>query len=368
MSTIRILHMIGSLNIGGSQSMVMNLYRNIDRNKVQFDFIIDHPTELFFAEEIKKLGGRIYCMPSFNGRNIVKVINKWKEFFVEHNEYKIVHSHIRSYAALYIPIAKRSGLVTIIHSHSTSSGNGIKGFVKSVLQYPLRYQADYFFGCSREAGEWLFGKRVINGNRYFMIQNAVDIEKYQFNSEVRNRYRMDLNVEADAIVFAHVGRFHPAKNHIFLLEVFAAVHSIYMNSILVLVGDGDLRSEIEHKISVLHLESSVRLLGNRSDVSNLLQAADCFLFPSKWEGLPVTVIEAQAAGLPCLISSNVTEDAFISALAMKIPIVNGIECWVDAILNTDFSRKDVSSQIIQSGFDAKTVAEWMSNFYIENCK
>lgn len=361
---IRVLHMIGSLNVGGSQTLVMNLYRNIDRNKIQFDFILDHSNQIYFLEEVKQLGGRIFFLPEFKGKNIFEVTASWRKFFEEHREYKILHSHVRSYASLYIPIAKKFGLKTIIHSHSTSNGSGIKSYIKSVMQYLLRFQADYFFSCSKESGRWLFGKSIVESNRYFIIKNAIDTSIYEFNESLRSKYRNEIMVDFETTVFMHVGRLHEAKNHKFLIEVFYKYNCLHPNSVLVIVGDGDLRSEIEEQIHSLNIEKNVRMLGLREDVQNLLQAADCFLFPSNWEGLPVTVIEAQASGLVSFVSDRVTNDVNVSKLVRYISIENGIEPWVCAIENTDLKRSNVKDQIIDSGFDVKSVVNWLTDFYM----
>ncbi len=154
---IRVLHMIASLEIGGSQSIMMNIYRNIDRSIVQFDFVVDHPEQMYFADEIKCMGGKIYVMPTFRGTNSIEILRKWDSFFERHKEYGIFHCHSRSYAFLLLHVAKRNGLLVIAHSHNTSNGSGVKAAIKKVLQYPLRYQADYYMACSREAGRWRLG-------------------------------------------------------------------------------------------------------------------------------------------------------------------------------------------------------------------
>ena len=173
MKEIRILHMIGCLEIGGSQSMIMNIYRNIDRRIIQFDFVIDKDVKSPLYKEITQLGGKIYKMPKFNGINIIEVQSSWKKFFENHSEYKILHSHVRSYASIYLPVAKRCGVTTIIHSHNTSNGVGFPSLVKKILQFPLRYQADYLFACSKEAGEWLFGKKAIKKDNFKVIYNGI---------------------------------------------------------------------------------------------------------------------------------------------------------------------------------------------------
>ena len=163
---MRVLHMIGSLGIGGSQAFVMNIYRKIDRSKMQFDFIIDHPEYDYYVNEIEEKGGKVFRFKTFKGKNYFSMIKEWDIFFSSHPEYKILHCHVRSYASLFIPIAKKYGVKVIIHSHNDSNGNGLKAFFKYVLQLPLRFQADYYMACSQKAGEWLFGKRICSSNKF----------------------------------------------------------------------------------------------------------------------------------------------------------------------------------------------------------
>lgn len=359
---IRVLHVLGGLERGGAETMVLNLYRAIDRKQIQFDFIIHTKEHQAYYDEIISLGGRIYSFPKFNIKNYFSVKKNWNLFFLKHPEYKILHSHVRSYASLYIPVAKKHGLKTIIHSHSTSNGKGIESLVKKMMQYPLRNQADFFMGCSKEAGEWLFGKKIVNSDKYFMLQNAIDVDAYKYNIEIRTKYRIELGLK-DEMTFIHVGRFHPAKNHVFLLNLFSEIHKRNENTKLVLVGDGDLRPQIERQITNLRIEDSVILTGNRSDVPNLLQAADCFLFPSNWEGLPVTVVEAQASGMPCLISDRITKDVDVSPLVKYLSIDHGVENWVNALEKIDYSRQDVMELIKKAHFDISSTAIWLQNFY-----
>lgn len=304
-------------------------------------------------------------MPTFTGKNVSQVKKAWNEFFINHPEYKILHSHVRSYASLYLPIAKKYGLKTIIHSHSTSNGKGISAVIKRIMQRPLRYQADYLFACSQISGEWLFGKKAIMKSNYKMVPNAINLEKYIYSDTTRNAIRLELNIPESAIVLGHVGRFHEAKNHLFLLDVFNLYKQQHPNSILLLVGDGDLREEIERKIHKLKLESAVVLTGARNDVNKLLSAMDYFVFPSNWEGLPVTVVEAQATGLHCFISDTITHDVEISEIIKYLPINQGAQCWVEAINNTVADKVDVHQKIIAAGFDMKKTSNKMTVFYKE---
>lgn len=359
---IRILCVFGRLNCGGAETMCMNLYRAIDRKRIQFDFVKHTSEKDFYEDEILELGGRIYECPRYIGTNHTRYIGWWKEFFSRHSEHKIVHMHIRSVASICIPVAKKYNRFTIAHSHSTSNGNGFVGFIKTIMQIPVRWQADFFFSCSIKAGEWMFGKRIANSSLHMTIPNAIDTKIYEFSEEIRSKYRHQLGLEGKK-VFIHVGRLHPAKNHDFLLEVFEEVYENDSFSILLLVGAGELYREVKEKISNLGLSDSVKMLGMRDDIPNLLQAADVFLFPSKWEGLPTSVIEAQAAGLPCLISDRITEDVAITDLVIRLPIDQGNDVWILEIEQLDYARKNVIEEIKKAGFDVRKAAQQLANFY-----
>lgn len=357
---IRILQMIGGLNMGGSQAFVMNLYRNIDKSQIQFDFVLDHPNERFFVPEVEKMGAKVYFLPSFNGKNANEVIKSWNHFFEEHKEYRVLHSHIRSYASLYIHVAKKHGVKTIIHSHSTSNGSGISSVVKAIMQYPLRYQADILASCSNYAGNWLFGKKKCKSEKYVFLPNAINLETYKIDPTIREQYRKNLNVSNER-VYCHVGRLHEAKNHMFLLEVFNEIRIRESNSHLLIVGAGTLEEKIKEKIRELELEKHVSMLGARNDVAQLMMASDVFLFPSKWEGLPVTVVEAQASGLPCLISDRITHDVVLSDLVEMMNLSSSIQ-WAERAIKMS-GRKDVHANIISAGFSVNDLAKKMLKLY-----
>jgi glycosyltransferase involved in cell wall biosynthesis len=364
---IRVLQVLGGLNRGGAETMVMNLYRATDKSKVQFDFIVHSEKEDAYADEIRSLGGKIYVFPKFRLKNYFSYKKCWDVFLKEHPEYKILHSHVRSYASLYLPIAKKHGVKTIIHSHSTSNGKGISSIVKRVMQSSLKRRADYLFACSAESGKWLFGEKAVKKENYRMIPNAVDTSKFAFNSESRREIRASLGIGEDTVVYGHVGRFHPAKNHAFLLEVFCEVLKKDANAVLLVAGDGALRAEIERKIAELGISESVKLLGSRPDVAELMSAMDAFVFPSLWEGLPVTVVEAQASGLPCFVSDTVTRDVYVSSLVKYLPINEGVNIWADELTSSSFERKDVIENIKNAGFDVTESAKKLSEFYMELC-
>lgn len=363
---IRVLQYIGSLAQGGSQAMIMNLYRNIDKAQIQFDFVIQvdgiHTT---YAQEVQSMGARIYTCPRYSLKTAKKYDIWWNKFFEEHSEYRIVHSHIRSTASIVLGIAKKYGCKTIAHSHSTSSGSGLSCIIKNVLQYRIRFVADYYIGCSQVAGEWLFGKKICASARYFNVPNAIDTEKFIFNKEESLKARKELGFKKNDIVIGHVGRFSEPKNHGFLVDIFRDLHMENGNYRLLLVGDGELKADIERKVRQYELDDAVIFAGVRTDVNRLLMAMDLFLFPSKWEGLPVSVVEAQAVGLPCVISKSVTSEVCITDLVERIDINAPVVEWVNVIRNRPISeRKNMRKKIEDSGYDIRTSVKWISDFYI----
>lgn len=362
---IRILHVLGGLDRGGAETMVMNLYRAIDRTQIQFDFIVHNEKKQAYTDEILDLGGRIFHFPAFNGLNYFKMKKLWNCFFKEHPEYKILHSHVRSYASLYLPIAKKAGLKTIIHSHNTSSGKGIKAIVKWFLQRGLRNNVDYYFACSDVAGKWLFGKEIVKQSNYFLMKNAIDVEKYAYSESSRMKIRDEFNLK-NKFVVGHVGRFHPQKNHLFLVDVFNEIHKKNPASVLLLVGMGDLMGLVKEKVLELKLEDSVIFAGARADVNELLSAFDVFVFPSLFEGLPVTLVEAQAAGLPVVCSDSITKEVIVTDLLEMLSLNQCVETWASvAISKLNMKReKNVKDKIAFAGYDISESSVWLEQFYI----
>lgn len=357
---IRVLQMTASLYHGGSQNMIVNLYKAIDRSKIQFDFIIDHPDLIDLKPVVEELGAKVYVMPTFKGTNLLEVKKAWNDFFTNHPEYKIIHSHSRSYASIYLKIAKKHGLKTIIHSHNTSNGNGIKSKIKNILQYSIRNVADYFIGCSLDAGKWLFGEDIIKSDRFFILNNAVDTDKFKYKEEIRKQYRKDLNIDNNK-VYIQVGEFNEQKNHKFTIDLLSKLIKKEPNSKFLLIGTGEYFDDIKKYIDELKLNDYVLLLGRRNDVNCLLQAADIYLMPSKFEGLSVAAIEAQASGIKCMLSDCVSKDVNITNTCEFISL--NIDEWVNACINADITRKDSTKQVIDAGFDVKTTAKWLEDFY-----
>lgn len=371
---IRILHVLGGVSLGGAESRIMDLYRCMERDKVQFDFLV-HSTDAkerkpeFYDEEIKSLGGNIYVLPKFKVYNYLSYLKAVKKFFAEHHDFHMVQGHMTSTASIYLKEAKRAGvLVVAAHARSAGVDKGIKGIITKVLRRPLLKRADYCFACSTEAGRAVFGKNWENSPKAKVIPNAIDVAKFKYNREVREGVRREEELE-NCYVIGHVGRFHYAKNHEFLLEVFAFVHEkmnkIGMNAVLMLLGEGPGMEAVKEQARTLGIEKDVLFMGNKKEIEKYYQAMDYFVFPSRFEGLPGTVVEAQAAGLRCLISDRVTGEVALSELVHYESIDKKPDLWAEYILeHASYERRSMENTVKEAGFDVKNQAEDMKRFYM----
>lgn len=364
---IRILHVIGIMDRGGAEAMIMNLYRNIDREKVQFDFVENEGEEAAFDGEIRSLGGRIYRCPRYRGKNHFAYVRWWREFFEAHRgEYPIVHGHIGSTAAIYLSVAKKYGCFAIAHSHSAGLGSAMY----RVFAHPTRYVADHFFACSRDAGISRYGRGVgTDPDRCRVVNNAIDAGKFAFDPETGSRVRRRLNIGVETLVIGHVGRFVEAKNHLFLIDVFEQLHRRRPDSVLLLVGDGELRPQIEAAVARKGLEGAVVMTGVQAEVWEFCQAMDVFVFPSIYEGLPVSMVEAQAAGLPCCVSDAVPREAAITDLVQFRSLAEPAEQWAQWVAEcTGKPRKSMTEEIRRAGYDIAETSRWLQNYYLEVVK
>ena len=354
---IRILHIVTYMGRGGLETMLMNYYRAIDRAKVQFDFLTHRDFRADYDDEIEALGGKIYRLPNLNpfSRSYLGALDR---FFREHPEYRIVHSHLDCMSAIPLKAAKKHGVpVRIGHAHNSNQPRDAKYLLKLFYKRMIAGQATQLFACSEEAGRWMFGNadfRVLN--------NAIDAGKYAFDADIRSTVRHELGLPADALVVGHVGRFDPQKNHRFLVEIFEKMPE---DARLLLVGDGVLRPDVEQQAEALGIRDRVLFTGVRTDVDRLLQAMDVFLMPSLFEGLPVSIVEAQAAGLPCLISDKVPIECKKTDLVTQIPLDASPAEWTKAVVSAAKTpRRDTLEQIREAGFDIRANAEWLQNYYL----
>lgn len=361
---IRVLQVFGRMDRGGAESMIMNIYRAIDKSSVQFDFVVHTCDECAFDKEIRQLGGKIYHIPRFDGKNFFLYCKEWKKLFSEHTEWKIIHGHMRSTASIYLSIAKKFGYITITHSHSISSGSGFSAHIKNILQYPLRLISDYYFACSKVAGEWLFGKKICKNKRFFILNNAIDLEKYSYDSEIRQLIRKKAKSENNVIV-GHIGRFHESKNHDFLIQIFLKIFHKNPDSCLWLIGDGERKAEIEQKVNDYRLSENVKFLGIRSNIAELLQAIDVIVFPSLFEGLPVSIIEAEAAGVPCLVSDNVSSECKITNNVVFKSLNDSAESWAtEALELARQPHSNTQTEMKKANYDINDTAKWLEKFYM----
>lgn len=360
---IRVLQVIESMDRGGAETMIMNLYRHIDRKKVQFDFIVHSKNKQEYLNEIRRLGGKIYYFEPYRVINCTSYKKQWIHFFKTHPEYKILHSHLRSYASIYLPIAKKYEVKTIIHSHNISDGNGYKAAIKRYLQRNLCDKADYLFACSTEAGIWLYGKEHINGSNYYMLKNAIDVDEYIYSKKKRDFIRNEFNISNSANVIGTVGRLTEQKNPNRIIEIMRELVKLDKKILLLWVGTGKLCSYVQKKIDETKLNDNIILCGVRNDIASIMSAIDVFLLPSLWEGLPVVAVEAQASGLPCILSDTVTKEVQISDLVTYVSLDKNNDEWAKCIVEMIGKRHDVSKTIVESGFDIRNTSSWLCSFY-----
>lgn len=362
---IRVAQIMGKWVGGGVEAVVMNYYRHIDRDKIQFDFICDDDSTRIPTEEIEKLGGKVILIPPYQ-----KIFNYHKTLkkVLQEGQYKIVHSHINALSVFSLWAAKSAGVpVRIAHSHSTSNKKEWKKtLLKNILRPFSKVFATDYFCCSELAGRWLFGNKTYDEGKVYLLNNAIDLEKFKYNEKVRKQKRKELNIKDNELVIGHIGRFVQQKNHEFLIEIFNEIHKQNKNTILLLAGDGPLKEEIKNKVKELGLEKNVQFLGQRNDANELYQAMDLFLFPSLYEGLGMVLIEAQCAGLPCIASIEVPQIAKISDKLVFENLKENPKKWADIclkVLNEKSIRKIFEKSLNIQNYNIKNEAKKLKNKY-----
>ncbi|MDR1056214.1 MAG: glycosyltransferase family 1 protein [Prevotellaceae bacterium] len=346
---------------GGAETMIMNYYRAIDRSKIQFDFVVNTTDKCAFDDEIESMGGLIFRFPRLNGINLLSYQKTWKNFFKAYSDYKIIHVHFFKIAGAILPIAKSYSIpVRIVHMHTAHPNYTLhRKLAYEFLRFYANKTMTHAFACGKDAGYCFFGKR-----QFELLNNAIDAEKFKFNFSRRTKIRNGLGLE-DKFVVGHIGRFISLKNHTFIVGIFKKISKLNEKAILLLVGDGPLRHEIKDKVDGLGLQDKVKFVGVRADIPDLLQAMDVFLFPSFLEGLPVTVVEAQAAGLQVIASDTITKEVNITDLVQNYSLNEPPSIWAEAINSyaKGYIRKDTYSQIVNAGYDIEINAKWLENFY-----
>lgn len=357
----RVLHVYPSMNNAGTEMVMMNLYKNIDRTNIQFDFLVQDKGEL--DDEIRKMGGNIYYIKN-EGK--VKYFNDIYRFLKNNIEYNIIHTHTHSEMGIVLKAAKKANVkCRIAHSHNSRSDVGkIIRFIKKIKSMPIKNNATHFFACSVDAGNWLFPYKNINLN---ILPNGISLNRFKYNQEDRLRIRDELKINDKEKVICHVGRFAKQKNHEKIIDIFNEVKKEKNNVKLILVGIGPLEEKIKQKVKLLNLDNDVIFLGNRNDVNEIMSASDLFLFPSLHEGLGIVLIEAQTSGMKCIVSSNVPDEAKLDdELFYKHYLDESVSIWSKTIIRAMEEEIDRSKQldkVRKKGYDIKDVGNKIYEFY-----
>lgn len=367
--TIRVLHVLGGVGLGGAESRIMDLYRQMNRDEIQFDFLVHSRdphgrSPEFYEDEIRQLGGQIYVLPKFRVYNYFVYQKAVKDFFRRHHEFRVVQGHMTSTAGIYLPIAKRSGVpVTVAHSRNAGVVKGPKGAATRFFRRNLVQKADQCFACSALAGVDVFGSKAMEQGKVKIIHNAIDAGRFTYDPRKRAMIRESLGLKGE-LVLGHVGRFDHQKNHPYLITVFDSLCKRRQDAALLLLGEGPHMEEIKEKCRRLGIGEKVRFLGNQKRPEDYYQAMDIFLLPSFYEGLPGVLVEAQAAGLQCFVSDAVTREAKITDLVTYLSIGQPAEVWADQIQAAAcYEREDTYQTVKNAGFDVKTQANGYRLFY-----
>lgn len=360
----RILQVSYVMNREGVQNLLMNLYRHLDRDRFQFDFLINPnggDYEGAFDQEIRDLGGRIFYAPRFSN-NPIAYSRYCDRLFSHHPEWAVVHGHfLRSAAFTYMASAKKNGKYVIAHSHNTCDQAGaVKNALIRSMRFPIRFTADYFMACSHAAGRFAFGRNIVSSSRFQVLKNGIDTSAFRCTQARHLKEKSKLGYAEDTPLYGHVGRFNDQKNHIFLLRVFQKIHQLQPAARLILLGDGPNRQMINAEVRSLGLEGYVRMTGNVSDVSAYLKALDVFILPSLYEGLPLAGVEAQAAGAKCLFADTIDKEAQCIHSLEWMSLQDDPEAWAETAIRLDHAaaynndREAATDEVCDAGYDIAT--------------
>ncbi|MBG9979953.1 glycosyltransferase [Facklamia sp. DSM 111018] len=352
------------MNRAGMENRLMDIYKNIDRTQIQFDFYTLRETAGEFDEEIKALGGKVFYNKPMNIVTMYSSLRNFNLFLIKNKEYKIVHCHLNQWSGLMLGSAKRAGILTrIAHSRTSLEGYSLKNIIKNIVKIPVNYTATHKFAVSYKAGVWLYGARAMKNSKVKILPNAIKMDDFHFDNDLRITTRKKLNISGK-FVMIHVGNIKPEKNHLFLLEIFEKVLIRNKHAILLIVGKDHMNGIVKKKAKELKL-NNVYFLGSRTDICELLNAADVFVFPSKYEGFPGSVVEAQCTGLSCYISDRITSEVILSDLVETIPLTAKPEEWADIIINKNYlNRKDMVPILKNTEYDVERSAELYKRFYL----
>lgn len=350
-------------SLGGVEKFILDLYREIDKSRIQFDFLMYRNIFSEASELINNFGGKIYYVPKYSSKPI-QFLKYISEFYNEHNDYNVIHCHASHASVIMytLPCWFKSSVKIIFHSHN-SQGNCL--LVHKFFRVIVKKRADELLACSKVAAEWMYGKNVKVLNKVKLINNGICIEKFRYNMDLSHNLKEKYGL-INKIVFGHIGEFREQKNHMFLIDIFKCIHEKEDKAVLLLVGDGDMRFEIEEKVRLYNLNESVVFIGRQNNVEKIYQIMDVFLLPSLYEGLPFVGVEAQAAGLLTIFSNNVSKESKITDCAIFIDLINNANDWANIILkkSKNYNRKDTSEQIRSAGYDFRNSVKILESIYI----
>ncbi|WP_181399249.1 glycosyltransferase family 1 protein [Apilactobacillus timberlakei] len=364
--TTRIAMIMGKMIGGGVESVIMNYYRNIDKSKYQFDFIIDNDSTEVPMSEIEEMGGRVIFVAPY--QKVIENQRDLKRIFRENN-YLIVHSNLNSLSVFPLRAAKKCGVpIRIAHNHNTaSSGEKIRNLIKNVLRIAARWYPNYYMAPTYFTGKWLFGKRVAN-NELYILKNALNLNKLGFHKNVRIKQREDLGYLDSDIVIGNVGRLVWQKNQTFIIDVFNRLHQSNPNYKLLIIGEGPLLDDLVKKCDKLGISDVVKFLKNKSNIEDYYQAMDLFLFPSHYEGLGMVAVEAQVTGLPVVLAKNVPNEVAIADQIEFLGLNESIDKWCGSIqkelYQTD-KRHSFINEAQQMGYDISIETKKLEDKYDE---
>lgn len=369
----KVLFFVDTMEGGGIQILLMNLQKNFDAAKIKCDYLVlDDGNTYEYEEKFRELGANVYKLKGVwlnYPTDMIKYCKKVDEFFKEHHDYTAVHMHTSSKNFMILYYARKYGIKKrIIHSHSSGFQTKSKAKIMAgnILKKPLLNVATDYFACSKNAAEWLYGSKIVNKNKAVIMPNAINLDMYEFDEKRRSKVRKEIGISEDTILIGHIGRFIKLKNHSFMLEVFKKIHELNPNTMLIFAGIGECLQQTKDYAKELQIDPYVRFLGFRNDVNDLTQAMDVFFMPSLYEGFPVTAIEAQASGCPCVLSDTITREAALLDETKFISLNDPAEKWADEILSLvgKVDRSKSKEILKEKGFDISDVCRRLENYYV----
>ncbi|MBQ2730516.1 MAG: glycosyltransferase [Clostridia bacterium] len=363
---LRVLQVVTQMNRGGMENRLMDIYRNLDRDRVQFDFYTLRSAPGQFDEEIRSLGGKIYYGKPLSAPRFFEIPGRFEAFFRLHPEYTVCHAHLNQWCNLILEGARRAGVpMRIAHARTALSGRGTAVRVKNFIARRARRAPTHRFAVSEKAARWLYGDAAFEKGLCEVWPNAIDSKKFLYDPALRAKTRAALSL-TDEYTVLHVGNLRRVKNHDFLFRVFEQIEQREKNSVLLLAGQGEREGELKELARTLGLSDKIRFLLSRDDIPALLSAADVFVFPSFYEGLPGAVLEAQAADLPCFISDTIAHEVVLSERVRPMSIDASAKTWADAVLLTRTrAREDAYDLFCRTGYDVAALAQRLLEFYTE---